>query len=356
MPVSLAAASNRSMVPASINRLPPETLARIFRFSKTYCVCDNGFQINGLTGVCVYWRQIALEIANLWTHVDVSLQTPRRLIELLLDRSKTLPIHVHFFSLEPQEETIDEVNNAQTEYPIGDTIVVLEPQLRRVCTLSITSSTYRWHFVFAVLNAWSDHDNAGLLKSLEVDRSRAFGTYVLGISKRNRNIEKMLLGTGTLYLRSTVFQWDSDIYSGLVDLQLDFDNDVFIPLSRLANILAVCPALSILKLTGLRVRGVANWVRPSIVMEHLECINLTDMKPDDASSVLSLITLPGPRAELGVSISRASKLDDKLADFFARSKITTLFHASYTCEFECDSCLNYQDCEAVAFCASKFFP
>ncbi|KAG8702801.1 hypothetical protein FRC09_004526, partial [Ceratobasidium sp. 395] len=355
--VSLAAAINNSTRLASVNRLPPEILASVFAFSKTYCVCDDGFQMAGPTGVCVYWRQIALETANLWTHVDVGLQTPRELIELLLSRSKNLPIHAHIFNTEPQEKTVTEVDNARTEYPIRDMMMALEPHIQRVCTLSIQCDTFRWHFVSAVLDTWSDRGSASSLRSLEVDRSRTWGIYVLWVSSQSKKIEKMLLGVNTLHLRSTAFEWDSPIYSGLVDLQLDFDREVSIFPWELANILAACPALITLKLADLRVRDVADWIRPSpIVMKRLEVVNLTRMGPHHASSLLSLITLPGPCTELSVQISHTRELNDELAGFFARSRITTLIHATYTCEEDCDGCLDDQECEGGIFRASKFFP
>ncbi|KAG8709365.1 hypothetical protein FRC09_000717 [Ceratobasidium sp. 395] len=126
---------------------------------------------------------------------------------------------------------------------------------------------------------------------------------------------------------------------------------------ELANIFAACPALITLKLAELRVRDVADWIRPSpIVMKHLEVVNLTRMDPRHASSLLSLITLSGPRTELSVQISHTRELNDELASFFARSKITTLIHVTYTCEEDCDGCLTDQDCEGGIFRAAKFFP
>ncbi|KAG8775857.1 hypothetical protein FRC12_001232 [Ceratobasidium sp. 428] len=358
MRISLAAEVNNSTVLASVNKLPPEILARIFGMSKICCACEDGYRVNGLAGVCVYWRMIALGAADLWTHVDVSPQIPRRLTELLLDRSKEFPVHVHI--LDPElEKDPDPNNEPRSECPAESMMIVLESHLQRISTLCINSNGYYGHFIFNVLNVWSERGSNSLLKSLVVDRCRYRIVDDLWITRESttfENIEKMLHGLSTLHLRCTALDWDSSIYSGLLDLQLSFDGDVWISIPELTNILTSCPALTTLKIENVRLEYVEGWVQPPIVMQHLEFVHLAHMLPGDTSSVLSCITLPGPRVELGIILSQAGSLDSKLAEFFVRSPITTLYQASSDCESNCDGCLNDQFCEGGTFKASKFFP
>ncbi|KAG8703720.1 hypothetical protein FRC09_003982 [Ceratobasidium sp. 395] len=359
MRISLAAEVNNSTVLASVNKLPPEILARIFGLSKIYCAHEDGYRINGLAGVCVYWRMIALGTADLWTHVDVSPQIPRRLTELLLGRSKEFPVHVHI--LDPELEKDPDPNNEPSyEYPAESMMIVLESHLRRISTLYINSNGYYGNFIFNVLNVWSNRASTSLLKSLVVDRSQHRLIDDLWITRditTFENIEKMLHGLSTLHLRCTALDWDSSIYSGLLDLQLSFNGNVWISTRELTNVLTSCPALTTLKIEKVQLEYVEGWVQPPIVMQHLEFVHLAHMLPGDASSVLSLITLPGPRVELGIILSQAGSLDSELAEFFVRSSITTLYQTyPGSCNSECDGCLNNQICEADTFKASKFFP
>ncbi|KAG9118868.1 hypothetical protein FRC07_006409 [Ceratobasidium sp. 392] len=113
MRISLAESVNNSATIAPANRLPPEVLSRIFVLSRTCCVRDVGYQMNGFADVCTYWRRTALDMAHLWTHVDVGPNISGGLTKLLLYRSKKMPVHVHI--IEPGEAKGEEEEENDNE-------------------------------------------------------------------------------------------------------------------------------------------------------------------------------------------------------------------------------------------------
>ncbi|KAG8705302.1 hypothetical protein FRC09_003041, partial [Ceratobasidium sp. 395] len=354
--VSLAAVISNSVTLPNVNRLPPEILASIFGLSRAHCTRDHGHQTNGPTSVCRYWRRTALDAAHLWTHIDIGPDIPSGRAKLLLDRSKHAPVHIHVLASR-LEQGENEPNGYESEHLAESMMVVLAPHIYRICTLNVESSGNRGNFVFALLNSWSYHDTANSLLSLRMERTvYASALFLPGQDRTPESLGRMLLALTSLRLDRTMFGWDSNAYRGLVDLQLVFSNrDTLLSMMDLASIIAASPDLTTLKLYGLDIQG--GWIPLApIVMRSLEFVSIVDLEQDAAASVLSLITLPGPRAELGITLSQASTLDSRLADFFARSTITTLYHTSYDCEYDCDGCLNKLECEGGSFKPSRFFP
>ncbi|KAG8764887.1 hypothetical protein FRC12_007819 [Ceratobasidium sp. 428] len=346
---------------AHANRLPPELLSRIFSLMGFFCVLDETSRINGPAGVCRYWRQVAVDAAYLWTHVDIGTKVPRGLTELLLRRSKSAPIHVHAISPELDENQTD--SDSFTRDRAEESIVVaLEPHIHRSRTLNIHSADYYGYFIQAMLNAWSNPENTpSPLQSLSAILLDPYSTLLAPRQDSAReNWERALTALSSLYLYGTAFNWDSNIYRGLIDLQLNFAPAYSAPrisTLQLTSILSICPALVILKLAGMAVDDLDDWIRPApIVMEHLKVLNFANMSPEHACSMLSLCTVPGPRAELGTILSNSSTLDNRLVDFFARSKITTLYCTIGECEGECDGCIYNDDCDGGVLKALVSFP
>ncbi|KAI0718493.1 hypothetical protein C8Q72DRAFT_982771, partial [Fomitopsis betulina] len=64
------------MAPAPISNLPPEILSKVFLHNTGHCVIDryrkcpremgDWFRV---THVCKYWREVALQCAELWSHL-----------------------------------------------------------------------------------------------------------------------------------------------------------------------------------------------------------------------------------------------------------------------------------------------
>ena len=75
---------------ATINKLPPETLAQIAGFLKP------GLQLIQATAVCQHWRTTLLLFPHLWNRVRSSHPT---LFEMYLERSKSVPLQVQLYDL-----------------------------------------------------------------------------------------------------------------------------------------------------------------------------------------------------------------------------------------------------------------
>ncbi|KAG9118292.1 hypothetical protein FRC07_007263, partial [Ceratobasidium sp. 392] len=310
--ISLAESVNNSAVIALTNRLPPEVLSRIFVLSGTRCVRDVGYQMGGLAGVY-------------------------DLTKTLLYLSKNTPIHVHVIESGGEGEEEEEIIDAEPEpdehvcaYKVEGIVTMLDPHLGRAYILDIDSSPASRYgrFLKAILNSWSKRGAVASPEALSIELPSPYQELFVPDGAEYENWESMLLGVSTLHLQDARFDWRSNAYRGLVDLQLRV-------------------ALAVLKFGGLRVTdGAQNWVQPaSIVMGCLQVVNLVNMKPDDSCLILSLITLPDTLAELGITLPHKSTLDDELADFFARSKIATLYCTLVECEYECNGCLYRGDCE-----------
>ncbi|KAG9120801.1 hypothetical protein FRC07_003561 [Ceratobasidium sp. 392] len=337
MRISLSTARNNLVTLTPANALPPEILARIFTLSRTMCLCDDRFNINNTAGVCTYWRRTAVDMTNMWTHVDVGPGISKDLVELLLRRSKNLPIHVHV--IEPEKDNyVDDPGEGACTRMMEDIMIMLEPHVHRVCTLKIKSTSKYDNLIPVALDLWSNHSSIHSLRSLLVDRPESLN--LVSIQKEgeaaSQSLQWTLLALDTLYLVDTVFHWDSKAYCGLVDIRLDFNYGVSIHMSQLSSILSACPALATLKFAYLNVSTDKGWDKSvPIVMRFLKVVNLVDMEIEDALLALSLITLLGHHTELGVGFSG---VDDTtsigLIDFFARSEVNTLYCCGFEYTFE----------------------
>ncbi|KAG8703722.1 hypothetical protein FRC09_003984, partial [Ceratobasidium sp. 395] len=305
--VSFAAVISNSVTLPNVNRLPPEILARVFKFSRTFCARDDVYWTNGPTDVCRYWRQVALDTVHLWTHIDIGPDIPTNRTKLLLNRSKHAPVHIHVLETLLERE-VAEPDEYESEHAARRMMKVLAPHLHRVRTLNVQSNSRGGNFFLALLDSWSHCDTANSLLSLRLEQAALVPVLcLLEQGGTSESLERMLLALTSLRLFDTMFSRDSSAYRGLVDLQLLFsDYDDLLSMSDLAGILAASPGLTTLKLSGLEMDQ-RNWTqRTPIVMRCLELVSLVDLGQADAAAVLSLITLPGPRVELGIKLSHAT--------------------------------------------------
>ncbi|KAG8790329.1 hypothetical protein FRC12_012156 [Ceratobasidium sp. 428] len=321
MRTSLAAMRNTSAKFARINTFPPEVLVKIFRTLGISCVRDSHPELAGFAGVCVYWREIALSMADLWAHVDVGPDVPQTVTRYLLSLSKNNPIHIH--AVEPVLEGDEDDPNEYVCNRAAKTIVMmLSPHLPRVCTLEIKSNSNDGRFVSSLLDIWFKCSGSlGSLRALLIDRPEVRDPILLP-----RNLEGVVSALNSLRLAEVMFNWESNAYHGLVDLQMDFAySGISISMLQLASILSASPALVTLKLGWMWVENMEGQIASSpIVMGCLEVVNLVNMGRDDAIALLSLITMP-VHAELSMRLWTEDRTDERLLDFFARSNITTFY-------------------------------
>ncbi|KAG9099502.1 hypothetical protein FRC07_010516 [Ceratobasidium sp. 392] len=208
-------------------------------------------------------------------------------------------------------------------------VAFMEPHLHRICVLSLQPDDVFNYFVPALLHLWSGRSNINYPRSLFVGQP-AFGEVVFidqNDESESEDLEKMLLALNTLHLSHVLIDWSSNAHCGLVDLQLDLPYlSISVSTRQLARIFSASPALGTPKLGPIKVHHTKNWVQPApVLMGCLEVLNLIEMMPDDAHSLLSLITSTSPRAELSIRLAVNTVIDDRIVGFFSRSKISTLY-------------------------------
>ncbi|KAG8777227.1 hypothetical protein FRC12_000489 [Ceratobasidium sp. 428] len=250
---------NHSAPLAPVNRLPPEILAHIFALSLRRCGV-HVYRFHDPAAVCVYWRQVALNATDLWSHVDIDADKPDGWTNLFFERAADSPIYAHVdepvlyseYDIRPPEMTRKAIN-------------LLAPHIQRINTLEIAACNGSCNFLSRVLNVWLDYGSINSSNSLVVHlppttpvrltpNANASDSFEIGIS-RSQNARKNLHLLGTLHLQNAYFDWSSSVYHGLVELQLRFDDYPGCSIStlQLAKILSASPALATLKLERLEI-------------------------------------------------------------------------------------------------------
>ncbi|KAG8770554.1 hypothetical protein FRC12_004192 [Ceratobasidium sp. 428] len=325
---------------APVNTLPPEILACIFALWKPYrsCYRDDGADFHDLAAVCSYWRQVAINIPELWGHIDISPSTPVGFAELLLKRAGDSLIEIHLHEA-----------NAFTSRPtsmekMDQTMSLLSQHLHYIFALDIDSTGCFPDFITRTLSTLFDRSGRDLLGSLTVAFPNADSVLSFSdtLMTEPENAAEMLHSLDEIHLENIYFDWDSKIYWNLADLRLVFGCDKGkSPIStlELTKILKASPELEILKLEGLEIRETEDLAgKTPIAMKHLSVLHLVNMDPDSLQLLLPLMTLSGPLPEIVLGIAVGSQMQDEFEAFLVRSKITTLY------------CLDQDDCY------SGFFP
>ncbi|QRV72336.1 F-box-like protein [Ceratobasidium sp. AG-Ba] len=327
--MSLATMRNKSARLVHINMLPPETLASIFAMSKTYCVRDDKHCFHNFTGVCAYWRQIALDRAELWSHIDIGPETHNNLATLLLERTKHSPIHVHLY--EPNPKVNDDRPTPEPE--VTTATQTLLPHMNRIATLDLESYSYSRYFISTMLNLWFEHGSPSVARSLLVYRPKADKLLSPNGQSRNgmlwsrsSNAMGILRSVTKLHLQNVRFDWDSSAWRGLIDLRLSVPCDfVSISVTQLAGIFSENPNVVTLKLRRLRITCPDDWEPPAPVeLACLKVLNLFFIQPDSLRLLLPLIALPNTSTGLTVGLSVSNEIHDHLLKFFTRSQMHTL--------------------------------
>ncbi|KAG8683803.1 hypothetical protein FRC09_015840, partial [Ceratobasidium sp. 395] len=206
----LMARNNLSSTLVPVNTLPPEILVNIFSLSMTRCVRDDREHLHNFTGVCAYWRQVAMNAVQLWSHIDIGPGAPDSLANMLLERTKNAPIHVHLH--EPKREN----NEPTSEQEVSRATKILLPHVHRIRSLDIESYSYSRGFVGALLNLWLESGDPSLARSLVVYRPNAsmllspdgYSRHVTLLS-RSDNAKRVLQSLGKLHLQNVLFDLDS---------------------------------------------------------------------------------------------------------------------------------------------------
>ncbi|KAG8783563.1 hypothetical protein FRC12_019585 [Ceratobasidium sp. 428] len=333
---SLAANRNSSKLLSPAHGPPPEVLARIFielknQYSSYDCqgvlpYSDECWKVPpytlSLTGVCSYWRQIAIKTPTLWTQVNLMTHsTSYEYPNLLLERSKGLPVNLHIF-----HETSDSIITPHWAFLWSTFIQAAGSQIR---TLEITCGNMS--SIEPISSLLKDWLNLGALRTTNrLCLSALSDDYQveqnLKLQSTGVHSDSLLRDLTTLHLTRVVIPWNNPAYHGLADLRLCFENDIKIKDYELVGILAASPNLVTLQLYGLNAKRSADWDHIPICPSNLETLCVGTSSVGSASTLLSTISLSGCSNDLsvGLHLPNPLKLTDQLENFFRDKRITTL--------------------------------
>ncbi|KAG8790477.1 hypothetical protein FRC12_011800 [Ceratobasidium sp. 428] len=327
--VSLAAARNRFFTLAPVNTLPPEILSKIFLHSKGLrCVCDERrFQI---AGVCTYWRQIATNTPDLWTHVDIVPGSFVNLTKLLLERTKDVPIYLHL--CEPRFTIVCE---SLLQYYAQCVTTMLKPHIHRVRDLKLETRSSFHVVVGAIVNLWLTSGSPNLARLLSIfqphtQMALSYADQSEGATTINQseNAKNMLRSLSMLHLQNVRLDWNSGAFRGLSQLRLTAPShrEITISISQFSDILAANPALEMLELGNMRIvprLEDSDHLSP-ILLRSLDTLSLLNLENDDLRLILPLISLPTSPPEFSILFTSANPIHSVLSDFLVRSKATFL--------------------------------
>ncbi|KAG9111196.1 hypothetical protein FRC07_008079, partial [Ceratobasidium sp. 392] len=307
-------------------------LTYIFKLSTVYCMRDKAAKgcCNALARVDIYWRQLALDTPELWTHIDLSPDAPngRSLYDaskLQLERAKNELVHLHLYEPKQQYGSLDVEVHRLRDF--------LAPYAPRISALDLHSLNRSQSLIHSVLGVCIE-GGFSTLQHLRVRVPESIYHLYLNIREPvGKKAKKHSIAIKTLHLKNAVFNWKSTIYHGLVGLRLQAAGEahMHVSLPDLANVFARSPALVTLKLSGI---VIGNWFSdqdrpPPVVLESLEVLNLVDLSPDNLRLVLYLIAQPKASARLSTGLTFYEN-EPKFVyrEFFERCHVSTLYHES----------------------------
>ncbi|QRV93211.1 F-box-like protein [Ceratobasidium sp. AG-Ba] len=337
--ISMCTLRNKSGRLTRINILPPEVLRSIFRLSNTYCVHDHQAKgcYNALAQVDRYWRQVALDTPELWTHVDVSPDTPTRsmygLSRMMLERSKGEPIDLHVY--EPENTAVGGPTHQEETEKFKK---FLSPYIPHIVKFRLETSLPSSYFVHSLTELW-DEIHIANLHDMSIILPNPYGAFISHIRfPGTRGVEQTPEAYfQTLHLQNAMLDLGSLVCHGLVDLRIECTNGTIIPdidVYDLAVTLAASPNLAVLKLQA----PFSRWSEldlPLVTLSNLEVLNLTKLEPESLRVVLPLISRPNPQTKLSVGLTfyDDEQLLSEYRSFFSRcGGVSTLYHES-TAEF-----------------------
>ncbi|KAG8713446.1 hypothetical protein FRC09_018704 [Ceratobasidium sp. 395] len=313
-----------------INELPAEILVNIFTLLNPGCYMSrSGPKLPNFTSVCTHWRHIALDTPHLWTHVDVGPSVPDGLAEMLLDRTKGTPIHIHLSDAGPR------FHSTRPRYLSGHRIIsTLAPHIHQAHTLEVRSYFDSPANFTALLSLWLQKGTPSLAKSLMVYQPVSRALLSLDVSAMDElkaysaNVQAMMRSLSRLHLQNVHFNCDSCLHHGLVELQL-FGGSTPISVSTLqvADIISASPTLTALKLRSVTITS-SDSGPPSapIVLSHLQLLSLSHIRSDSLQHLLTLLTLTNSSAKVSI-IGPHNLLDTypEVESLVVRSHIAELY-------------------------------
>ncbi|KAG9120433.1 hypothetical protein FRC07_004080 [Ceratobasidium sp. 392] len=331
MRMSLATIRNKSTTLARINKLPLETLARIFVLSSTGCVCDDKYNRHNIVSVCTYWRQIALETPDLWTHIDIHPNTPDDVINLMLKRTRNSLIHVHAYDVDYKLPRHKSTADLETE--IAKKMQLLAPYVPLIYALNLESPGSAPEFVRAVVNLWLIN-GWRLPKSLAVVRpncprvlSFKRGGYDGAFIEPTDNGGPTQSFPGMLRLKDVYLDWDFISYHDLVDLRLSFHfmSPNSVPTRNFIKALSASPSLTTIKLVNFSVTPTEEWsIDKPVMLNHLKVFSVVSLLSSSLVPLLHTFALPDSPVEVNIEAGDIGTVRQDLERVFLNSQLSTL--------------------------------
>ncbi|KAL5638687.1 hypothetical protein ACGC1H_003144 [Rhizoctonia solani] len=349
----------------SIFSLPREILARIFRTVCNMHLCPQSvahvysaskppsfaMDLIILSHVCSHWREVAISLVDLWSHIDIEpnqFRIPGSLarVNAYLARSgPLLDIHIGELLIKDDlHETM--VAPSQADPDFLEFITAVAPRMRSL-TISATHSSIQGTLYYPILSACFANCVPGRLVHLdfgfvgEIDRSRLPGggidtdTTLVGLPKET--LEALWHPIKFMRLDQFYPAWTSKAYHGLVELNLAGSGSI--PESGLVGILKSSPGLRVLKIqlriTRLTPKGARITPIPLVDLEQLSAISVGEAQ---LGYLLRLIA-PGTKP-LGLTLVNpwlGSTMERRVhftswpetRSFFARANVTRLCANSF---------------------------
>ncbi|KAG8692738.1 hypothetical protein FRC08_009561 [Ceratobasidium sp. 394] len=336
-----------------INLLPSELLARIF--SEAACNCEResypGFPPYilspiSLSGVCQYWRQVAVAHQLLWTHIDLGVDIVAsngryHSPGIWIERSKCAPLYLSIFQFyfegecqSEEEEDPDAVplNSEQGLAPTTRRLIdFISPLMPQVCSLT-TFLPYPNSCTRAILDSWTKNGTLGQAKSLTVRTNPDLIESRIRSSDSYRSFFEPL---EALHLGNTVLSWHNFDFKNLIILEIELEEGSWtVALSEFVAVVASCPRLQDLALYGLHIELPFVQKPEPVLLSQLHVLRVGgfDFREDGATMLESILGVINPgQNTLSMKVSLLGlhrfiqQALDGIRSFINRTNVATLW-------------------------------
>ncbi|QRV97062.1 F-box-like protein [Ceratobasidium sp. AG-Ba] len=333
--LSLGYACNSSGTLARINRLPSEVLVMIFTLATQrwinhdyVAVESQEVSATSLSSVCSQWRSLMLQSAPFWTRIDLDLsgihaETSYLIADLWVDRSQNAPLEVSV----AEGEGIQDSGVIITSWDVDRAVRFLSPLMQRVSAFQIQAyGLSSSDPIDKLLACWIKEGQFGSARSLGIfmdDSPWNFpgngDMYVFPI-----RFSEFFGSLKTLSLCNAMVAFDNLVFSGLVELRLEFMHEWNPTTSEIAKILSCSPKLRLLTLINVQVSSLSTPAPSSAVLNDLETLTLESERPSDLWSILQSISSSSSAIRLSLMLEEAHEYMSELQSFVMRCKVVML--------------------------------
>ncbi|KAG9093979.1 hypothetical protein FRC07_011391, partial [Ceratobasidium sp. 392] len=336
---SVTCTTSNAALLAPINELPAEILGHILALAQRYYIHQLHFGdviyrprpvsplLHNFSRVCIKWRQLSLNLGELWSHIELVVTEDRRLYnrfynrtKLSLERARGCPLHLYVYEMRDNYHFSSENEGFEG---------LLDEYLQQIASVQIWSESeyfplkdFPWR-----LFGTRPHEPRWLMHKLLIGCESC---HTRDNPLFNKDMDHPIFdAVSVLHLRNVAVPWNARLCHNLTKLQLENSNEVAPTLAQLRVILAANPGLRSLTLRRMYYRGRKEWEPedPSnpVPLKDLEVLNLRRLEPDSFGPVLSMLA-PGSRP-LSMSILFEDSLcfDKSIYAFFERSNVTELY-------------------------------